>query len=108
MLKAGELTQRISLQRDDSTTVDDYGQVTRSWSTYHTTWASVRPLSGREQEQGMARQATISHRVRIRFKGGVQHGDRISMGNRILEIVSIRNIDESSFELEIDAVERLA
>jgi SPP1 family predicted phage head-tail adaptor len=108
MLKAGELTQRINLQRDDSTTVDDYGQVTRSWSTYHTTWASVRPLSGREQEQGMARQATISHRVRIRFKGGVQHGDRISMGNRILEIVSIRNIDESSFELEIDAVERVA
>jgi SPP1 family predicted phage head-tail adaptor len=108
MLKAGELTQRISLQRDDSTTVDDYGQVTRNWSTYYTTWASVRPLSGREQEQGMARQASISHRVRMRFKGGVLHGDRISMGNRILEIVSIRNIDESSFELEIDAVERLA
>jgi hypothetical protein len=44
----------------------------------------------------------------MRFKGGVQHGDRISMGNRILEIVSIRNIDEGSWELEIDAVERVA
>jgi hypothetical protein len=30
------------------------------------------------------------------------------MGNRILEIVSIRNIDEGSWELEIDAVERVA
>jgi SPP1 family predicted phage head-tail adaptor len=108
MLKAGELTQRISFQRDDSTTVDDYGQVTRNWATYHTTWASVRPLSGREQEQGMARQASISHRVRIRFKADIQHGDRISMGSRILEIVSIRNIDEGSWELEIDAVERSA
>ena len=106
MLKAGELTQRISFQRDGSSTVDDYGQVTRSWSTYYTTWASVRPLSGREQEQGMARQASISHRVRMRFKGGILHGDRISLGNRILEIVSIRNIDEGSWELEIDAVER--
>lgn len=108
MIKAGELTQRIAFQRDESSTVDDYGQVTRAWNTYYTTWASVRPLSGREQEQGMARQASISHRVRMRFKGGVLHGDRISMGNRILEIVSIRNIDEGSWELEIDAVERSA
>jgi SPP1 family predicted phage head-tail adaptor len=106
MLKAGELTQRISFQRDESTTVDDYGQVTRSWATYYTTWASVRPLSGREQEQGAARQASISHRVRIRFKAGILHGDRISMGSRTLEIVSIRNIDEGSWELEIDAIER--
>ena len=106
MLKAGELTQRISFQRDDSSTVDDYGQVSRSWNTYYTTWASVRPLSGREQEQGMARQASISHRVRIRFKADILHGDRISMGSRTLEIVSIRNIDEGSWELEIDAIER--
>ena len=106
MIKAGELTQRIAFQRDESSTVDDYGQVTRSWSTYYTTWASVRPLSGREQEQGMARQASISHRVRIRFKADIQHGDRISMGGRVLEIVSVRNIDEGSWELEIDAIER--
>ena len=106
MLKAGELTQRISFQRDGSATVDDYGQVTRSWSTYYTTWASVRPLSGREQEQGAARSATISHRIKLRFKSDVRHGDRISMGGRILEIVSVRNIDEASFELEIDAIER--
>ena len=106
MIKAGELTQRISFQRDDSSTVDDYGQVSRSWNTYYTTWASVRPLSGREQEQGMARQASISHRVRIRYKADILHGDRISMGSRTLEIVSIRNIDEGSWELEIDAIER--
>jgi SPP1 family predicted phage head-tail adaptor len=106
MLKAGELTQRISFQRDDSTTVDDYGQITRNWGTYYTTWASVRPLSGREQEQGMARAATISHRVRIRFKAGILHGDRIALSARVLEIVSVRNLDESSFELEIDAIER--
>lgn len=54
----------------------------------------------------MARQASISHRVRIRFKSDIQHGDRISMGGRILEIVSVRNIDEGSWELEIDAIER--
>lgn len=106
MIKAGELTQRINLQRDAGTAVDDYGQPTRIWGTYHTTWASVRPLSGREQEQGAARSATISHRVRLRFKSDVRHGDRISMAGRILEIVSVRNIDEASFELEIDAIER--
>jgi head-tail adaptor len=54
----------------------------------------------------MARQASISHRVRIRFKADILHGDRISMGSRTLEIVSIRNIDEGSWELEIDAIER--
>lgn len=106
MLKAGELTQRINLQRDAGTAVDDYGQPTRIWGTYHTTWASVRPLSGREQEQGMARSAVISHRVRLRFKSGVSSGDRISMNGRILEIVSVRIIDEASFELELDAIER--
>lgn len=109
MIKAGQLTQRVNLQRDAGTKADDYGQPTRVWGTYATTWASVRPLSGREQEQGAARQAIISHRVRMRFKSGVEHGDRISMtGGRILEIVSVRNIDEGSWELEIDAVERSA
>jgi len=44
--------------------------------------------------------------VRVRYKDGILHGDRISMGNRTLEIVSIRNIDEGSWELEIDAIER--
>jgi SPP1 family predicted phage head-tail adaptor len=109
MIKAGELTQRINLQRDAGNSVDDYGQPQRLWGTYHTTWASVRPLSGREQEQGAARQAVISHRVRLRYKNGVLHGDRISMaGGRVLEIVSVRNIDEGSWELEIDAIERSA
>ena len=54
----------------------------------------------------MARQASISHRVRIRFKAGILHGDRIALSARVLEIVSVRNLDESSFELEIDAIER--
>lgn len=108
MLKAGDLTQRISLQRDTSSSVDDYGQVTRSFATYLTIWASVRPLSSREQEQGKARQATISHRVIMRHKADVLPSDRILMGSRILEIVSVRNIDEASFEIEIDAVERSA
>jgi len=47
--------------------------------------------------------------VRLRYKNGVLHGDRISMaGGRVLEIVSVRNIDEGSWELEIDAIERSA
>jgi hypothetical protein len=29
-------------------------------------------------------------------------------GGRVLEIVSVRNIDEGSWELEIDAIERSA
>lgn len=106
MIKAGELTQRVNLQRQAGNSVDAYGQPINVWGTYATVWASVRPLSGREQEIGAARGATLSHRVRIRHRKDVSHGDRIMMGLRVLEIISVRNIDEASWELEIDAVER--
>lgn len=108
MLKATDLTQRVSLQRNAGTAVDAYGQPSNTWGTYATVWASVRPLSGREQEIGAARGALISHRVRLRYRSGVEHGDRIYLGGRILEIISVRNIDEAKVELEIDAVERSA
>ena len=88
--------------------MDAYGQPSNTWGTYATVWASVRPLSGREQEIGAARGALISHRVRLRYRSGVEHGDRIYLGGRILEIISVRNIDEAKIELEIDAVERSA
>jgi len=107
-LKAGELTQRIGLQRSANTQVDAYGQPTNTYGTYATIWASVRPLSGREQEIGSARGALLSHRVNIRYRPGVSHGDRLIMGDRILEIVSVRNIDEAKTQLEIDAIERTA
>lgn len=108
MIKAGELTQRVNLQRNAGNTVDAYGQPINVWGTYATVWASVRPLSGREQEIGASRGAILSHRVRIRHRRDVEHGDRILMGSRTLEIVSVRNIDEASWELEMDAVERSA
>lgn len=107
-LAASHLTQRVTLQRNASSAVDAYGQPTTTWGTYATVWASVRPLSGREQEIGAARGAVISHRVRLRYRAGVEHGDRIRLDGRVLEIASVRNIDEAKVELEIDAVERSA
>lgn len=105
-ISAGELTQRLALQSDAGTTIDAYGQAIRSWTTYATVWASVRPLSGREQEIGAARGTVVSHRVKLRYRSDIVPGHRFLLGSRVIEIVSVRNWDEKGVSLEIDAVER--
>lgn len=76
MIGAGELDQRVTLQRPDSTP-DGRGGVTKGWSDIATVWARVRPIAGRERAAAGQIEAAATYRVTIRRRTDVTADCRI-------------------------------
>ena len=95
---AGRLRHRVDLQ-SVAESQSGTGAVKRSWSTYATVWAEVRPAQGGERFTAQRVTAETTHTVRIRWRSGVTTADRVKFGARVFEIESILNPDERDREL---------
>ena len=103
-MRAGQLRHRISIQSVGST-VDDYGDLSNSWSTDATVWARISPISGNEEKIASQLTGVETHRIRIRYRSGVTAHNRVLFGSRTFEIVSANNWDERNVFIEILAKE---
>ena len=87
-MEPGLLREIIELQRP-SETRNSLGEVTQTWITYATRYASVNTLRSKEamnaQQQGLA----ITHKVRLRYVADLKASHRIRWRQRILQIVSM-------------------
>ena len=99
-MRAGLLRNRVTIQTRSETT-DDFGEIDFSWSNSATVWASVEPLSGRELMNAQQAGATVTHKITMRYKSGVNPKDRISFDSRTIEIESVRNYRERDISLEL-------
>jgi SPP1 family predicted phage head-tail adaptor len=97
---AGALRHRITIERVTETQ-DSFGGTVTTWPILATMWASVEPLSGREQLLAQQVQAEVTHRVRVRYVAGVTAKMRITFGDRHFEILSVINPEERNRELEL-------
>jgi SPP1 family predicted phage head-tail adaptor len=81
--------------------VDAYGGRVKAWTTYATVWAAIEPLSGKEllAAEGLVAEASV--RVKIRYRSGVDPGDRVIFGSRTLDINAVVNRDERNVDLEL-------
>ena len=95
---AGKLNKRIELQ-SYTEAQDGYGEADKTWSTYYTTWAAIRPLTGREALIAQQVTAETTVEIRIRYKSSVTTGNRIKFGERYYDINSIVNPDERNREM---------
>lgn len=77
------------------TTDDGYGGKVKTWTTCGEAWAKVEPLSGREYFFAHQIQVEVTHRITTRFRRDIREDMRINIGDRILEIESIIDIDEA-------------
>ena len=98
------MRHRISIQSVGST-YDDYGDLSNSWSTDATVWASVSPVSGKQEKIAGELTGVETHSIRIRHRSGVTAHNRILFGSRTFEIVSANNWDERDVYIEILAKE---
>lgn len=98
-LIAGRLKQRVRIERytrgDSADTV----------STVATVWAEVRPITGAERWRAGETESDLTHLVTMRAGVDIRPSDRITFGNRILEVRSVRDISEEDELYEIDAAE---
>jgi len=100
VLNAGDINQRVIVQAATESR-GATGEVTKTWTTALTVWASIRPLSGRELLQAQQVQADVTHRVRMRHNTTVTTSHRLLFGTRILEINSVIDPFEAGEELEL-------
>lgn len=80
------------------------GETTLSWSTVATVWAIVDGLSTRDILQAQQANLIATHKIRIRYRAGVTHTQRIIWRGRTMEIASVVERDGRS-ALEILARE---
>lgn len=87
----GELRHRLTLQQPVRT-ADGGGGAGVVWADLADLWGSVEPLSGRETPAAERAQATVSHRIRLRYRTDVAPAMRFRLGARLFNIRSV--IDE--------------
>ncbi len=107
MKGAGELNERITIQRATVST-NDFNEAIETWSTLATVWANRRDASGSERYRAMEVNAEISVRFTVRIFStisDVNANDRISYDGDIYNITAVREVDRNRM-LEIDAVVR--
>ena len=97
MLDAGKLRHRVVVQRYVGQ-ADDYGDIRwsddKNWRNVCIVWAAVDPISGREFYAAEQAQSEVNHKVRMRYRGGIQPGMRLLLGGRRLHIQSVIDWEE--------------
>lgn len=89
---AGELRERVTVQRRSSTRDAIGGQI-EIWQVRATLYAKVQPMSAGEQYRRSQLQAKADWKVTIRYNGDVLPTDRLSWRGKTLEIKGILNPD---------------
>jgi len=93
-MRAGKLDRRIVLERF-TTTVDDYNEPVKSWSTLATVSASFEPLSDGERFRASETAANASARFVIRYSTTVRDlnpKDRLVFEDVVHQIVHVKEI----------------
>lgn len=106
-LSAGGLREPLVFQRRQ-TQSDGMGGQDLDWVDLFSTKGDVRPLSGREALTGMQREASVSHRIFIRYRDGLLPSDRIVMRGNHMQIIAIINVEMRNRWLELQCLEGVA
>ena len=101
-MNAGRMRHKIDIERNTAAAAAVSGSSAVRAALDTGLWAAIWPLKGEEAVVAMQTQATISHRLRIRYQAGILPGMRVKLGSRYFNIVAAPiNIDERNRELEI-------
>jgi SPP1 family predicted phage head-tail adaptor len=111
-MQIGRLRHEIELQ-SYTTTDDDFGQPIKTWSTYATVWAWIRPMSGREVMNAQQPVGEITHKVTVRYNKTLTPAHRIKFYDyeraayRYFDINFLGNYDEKNVFMEMMCKEKV-
>lgn len=109
-MRAGVLRHVVSVQYPANSS-DGMGGFSASWDDVpglSNVRAAIWPASANEQIKAGQVAAEITHRVRMRYRPGINHSMRIVFGSRILKIRGIVSPEEKAESLDILCVEEFA
>ncbi len=105
--EVGELRKQVVVQYVSDENQNTTGELEKTWATFATVWAAITPVSGGEFYAAGLTQASVTHRIEIRYLTGLTPKMRFLWGTRIFNIVLIRNLDERNDRMEMLAFEEV-
>lgn len=90
----GALRRRLTLEAP-AATPDGLGGTTQTFQTVAALWAQVEWLSGGEHWRRGRPEQTATHRVTLRWRAGVDAGQRLRDGGRLFDIRAVADPDGS-------------
>lgn len=72
--KAGRMRYRVTWKKENATP-DSGGFETETFSTTATTWADIRPMSGKEKFEAAQFRPNATHMITIRHRTDIGEGD---------------------------------
>ena len=100
----GKLRHQITIEREQSAS-DGAGGSTITWDAVASPRAFIKPMSGGERLQAMRLEATVTHRIFIRYRSDLLTSDRVNYKGRLMQIRALINLEERNRWLEIYADE---
>ena len=87
-MNTGQLDKKAVIQQPVEAR-NSLGEYTLTWSDWATLYIAILPLSGVESINALAVEATVTHRIRMRYTNGLQPKFRIISEGRTFEIISV-------------------
>lgn len=100
-MKAGQLDQRVTVERLQGG-VDELGQpLPDTWAPLFTCWAAVEPLVGREYLAAQAAVSEVTAKIRMRFRPWMTAEDRVIHNGTTYGIESVIDVRSEHRELHL-------
>ena len=99
-MNLADLDKRIYLEYEVKTS-DGMGGETSTWGRLNSCWAAIWPVSAKEIKSDSQIMGVVSHRVRIRYRKGIDNTFRVNFNNRYFNVVSVINPDEDREWLDL-------
>jgi len=103
-MRAGELRQRITLQKPVQTR-SSFNELVTSYTDVATVWAAVEWEYGRRYLEASQLNAEVAGIIRIRYRSDIKPEWRLKYGDRYIQILSIANVRERDQELQLNCKE---
>ena len=85
LVSAGELDRFVAIEAPPTEQgQDDHAEPQDRWHVLYRTWASIKPLSAREQLLARQVVSSVTHKVRIRWRPGITALMRVAYEGRHL------------------------
>ena len=103
-MRAGKLKTKILIERITET-ANQFGEPIKSWTTFVTAWAEIRPLIGREFFASKQIDSEITAEIRIRYIAGITTKMRVNNSGQLFNVKSVINPQNARKELVLKVVE---
>jgi SPP1 family predicted phage head-tail adaptor len=91
-MNIGKLRNKVELQ-NYTTSADSVGQPTKTWTTFATVWAHIKPMSGREVITAEQPIGETTHTITIRYNSSIDESSRIRYYDNVKGVYRIFDIN---------------